>query len=174
MGAVLYFAYGSNLLTRRLTASERAPSARRVAVGYVASRRLAWHKVSVDGSGKCDAEATGDPRDRVWGVVFEVPAAELASLDRAEGVGLGYERAEVEVVTAEGPRSAQTYVATRKNRAFLPYRWYRDLAVAGAEEHGLPAEYVELMRRTPAREDPSRERRRRMGALLANDVASAG
>ncbi|MDX1500998.1 MAG: gamma-glutamylcyclotransferase family protein [Thermoanaerobaculia bacterium] len=166
---MLYFAYGSNLLTRRL--NSRAPSARRVTTGYVAGRRLAWDKVSVDGSGKCDAEATGDPADRIWGVVFEVPPGEMIELDRAEGPG--YERTQVEVVTAEGPISGVTYVATRKDPELVPYRWYRDLAVAGAEEHGLPGEHVERMRSAAVVEDPVEERRHRMAELLARMVRRA-
>lgn len=52
----LNFAYGSNMLTDRLR--ERVPSARPVAVARLAGHSLRWHKVSIDGSGKCDAEAT--------------------------------------------------------------------------------------------------------------------
>src|SRR5437773_1939720 len=82
-----YFAYGSNMLTRRLSAADRAPSAKRIGIGYLEGRRLTFYKVSQDGSGKCDAEATAKKTDRVYGVIFEIPLTDEATLDRAEGPG---------------------------------------------------------------------------------------
>ena len=55
----LNFAYGSNLLTYCLR--ERVPSARPVTVARLAGHSLRWHKVSMDGSGKCDVEADDVP-----------------------------------------------------------------------------------------------------------------
>jgi hypothetical protein len=49
---VLIFAYGSNMLERRLTA--RTPSAIPVGTAYVEEYRLTFDKVSTDGSGKCE------------------------------------------------------------------------------------------------------------------------
>lgn len=80
----LYFAYGSNMSSRRLTAPGRTPSATRVTVGYVAGRRLTFDKLSTrDQSGKCDCEATGDAAERVYGVVYRITALERAALDAA-------------------------------------------------------------------------------------------
>ena len=83
-----YFAYGSNMLTRRLKATDRAPSATLLGIGYVEGRRLTFDKVSKDGSGKCDAESTGENTDRVYGVIFEIASTEKAALDKAEGLNL--------------------------------------------------------------------------------------
>lgn len=63
----LYFAYGSNMLFRRLKA--RTPSARLVGVGHVLGYRLVFDKVSKDGSGKCDIERTGVNADMVYGAL---------------------------------------------------------------------------------------------------------
>ena len=64
----LYFAYGSNMSSRRLTARGRAPSATRLTVGYVPGRRLTFDKFSTrDQSGKCDCEATGEMILRIDG-----------------------------------------------------------------------------------------------------------
>ncbi len=41
---ILYFAYGSNMLSRRL--QERTPSARPVAIGKISGNRLCWYKRS--------------------------------------------------------------------------------------------------------------------------------
>ena len=96
-----YFAYGSNMLTRRLKAPERAPSAEFVDTGYIARRRLTFDKLSRDDSGKCDAEETGNESDRVYGVIFEISYKEKPDLDRVEGCGKGYELETVDVITKQ-------------------------------------------------------------------------
>jgi len=100
----LYFAYGSNLLTRRL--QERTPSGRAQAVGHVVGRRLRFSKRSDDGSGKADAELMSDAADQVEGVMFSIDTAQKQALDEAEGVGRGYEESYVEVITAK-PRGPE-------------------------------------------------------------------
>lgn len=161
-----YFAYGSNMLTRRLAASERAPSAVVVGVGFVVGRRLTFHKPSQDGSGKCDAEATGTETDRVHGVIFEISIADKPSLDKKEGLGSGYDEESVNVVMTGTTIMAKTYIATKKERALRPYRWYKALTLAGAVEHGLPAGYVEWLRAVESVEDPNLNRRAENEAMF--------
>jgi len=163
-----YFAYGSNMLSRRLAAADRAPSAVPSSRGYVDGYRLTFHKVSVDGSGKCHAEATGRSSDRVHGVVFDVAWADKPALDRAEFLGRGYREETLEVVTPAGPVSATAYIATVRDALLEPYRWYKALVVAGAMEHGLPAAYMEWLRGFESIEDPDEDRRRRYEALLSD------
>ena len=161
-----YFAYGSNMLTRRLKSPERAPSAVFVDTGFIARRRLTFDKLSQDGSGKCDAEETGNESDRVYGVIFEINRADEPDLDEAEALGKGYKKDTVEVTTTETTVFAQTYIATRKERALRPYHWYKALVVAGAAEHGLPNCYVEWLRVFESTEDPKPKRRAKNEALL--------
>jgi cation transport regulator ChaC len=161
---VLYFAYGSNMLTRRLRA--RVPSAVALGVGYVTSRRLTFDKVSTDGSGKCEIEPTQSPTDRVYGVLFEIPSAEKARLDEAEGLGKGYREERVDVARSCGTRQALAYVATAKEPALRPYHWYKALVVAGAAEHRLPEPYVEWLRTVDSKQDPKASRRAENEALL--------
>ena len=161
-----YFAYGSNMLTRRLKADERAPSAEFVDTGYTSRRRLTFDKRSRDGSGKCDAEETGNETDRVYGVIFEIKCAHKPALDRAEGCGKGYKLKTVEVITKQRTVLAQTYIATIKGRALRPYHWYKALVVAGAVEHDLPNCYVEWLRVFESKEDPDPKRRAENEALL--------
>lgn len=161
-----YFAYGSNMLTCRLKAPDRAPSAEFVDTGYTASRRLTFDKRSRDGSGKCDAEETGNETDRVYGVVFEIDCSHKTALDRAEGRGKGYELETVEVITKHSTVRARTYVATRKERGLRPYHWYKALVVAGAVEHELPIGYVEWLRVFESKEDPHADRRAENEAIL--------
>ncbi len=161
-----YFAYGSNMFTRRLTAADRAPSAKPVGSGYVEGRRLTFYKASQDGSGKCDAESTGTKTDRVYGVIFEIASTDKAALEKAEGVGKGYAEKPVEVVTVSDKVKLMTYIATKKEPVLRPYHWYKAITVAGAVEHGLPNNYVEWLRAVESIEDLNPERRAKNEALL--------
>jgi gamma-glutamylcyclotransferase len=49
---MLYFAYGSNMLTERLKA--RVPSTRPISPAILSDYDLRFHKRSTDKSGKCD------------------------------------------------------------------------------------------------------------------------
>ena len=109
----LYFAYGANMLSRRLTA--RAPSAVAIDIGFVEGRRFSFGKVSRDKSGKSHP-----------------------NLDIAEGLGIGYSETNIQVVTATGVYTAQTYVASFREDPLLPFQWYKASVVAGAVEHDLP------------------------------------
>ena len=94
---MLYFAYGSNMLTARLKA--RVPSAVVVGLGLVEGHKLAFDKPSADGSGKCAMRA-GNPEDRICGVLFTLDASEKGGLDDLE---VGYECGPVTVTTAPDP-----------------------------------------------------------------------
>ncbi len=155
----LCFAYGSNLGRRRLAAPSRAPSATRVAVGYVAGRRLAFDKYSSrDRSGKCDCEATGNPSDRVYGVIYRIAQSDRISLDAAEGLHHGYRDEIVTVVSGDAVYEALAYIATEKRTGLQVYDWYLNHVVIGAVENGLPADYIDKIRRMPTVPDNKGER----------------
>jgi gamma-glutamylcyclotransferase len=150
----LYFAYGSNMSTLRVTASDRAPTARAICSGYVSGRRLTFDKVGRDGSAKCDCELTGNAADHVYGVVFEVGENDRTSLDRAEGKGGGYDATLVEVVAGATVITASTYFATNKNSGLKPYHWYKQHVLDGAREAGLPPDYVRIIEQVESMDDP--------------------
>lgn len=158
---MLCFSYGSNMSRRRLQA--RVPSARFVAVAALPEHRMVFHKRSrADGSAKCDAEYTGNPDDRVIGIVWDIAASEKGELDRVEGLGFGYDEKIVEVITGQGERlSTQIYVATDVDPALTPYRWYWEHVRIGARENRFPAEYVAWIERVTVAEDPEPERHHR-------------
>jgi gamma-glutamylcyclotransferase len=160
----LYFAYGSNMLTRRLTA--RTPSAVAVATAYVEGYRLTFDKVSSDGSGKCDIEPTGNAADLVWAVLFRIATAEAADLDDAEGLGHGYRKGEVQAIAASTKTLATAYFATHKDPARLPYDWYNAFVLQGAIQHELPEDYIEQIRSVVSQPDPDPARRARNEGLL--------
>lgn len=151
---MLYFAYGSNMLTARL--ARRVPSARPLGVARLRGHVLRFHKRGDDGSGKCNAFRTGRDADLVHGVLFEVDGGRLARLHAAEGPG--YEFGEVEVEPEDGaPVAAVTYRARSAwlDDALAPYTWYQAFVVAGAREHGLPRDYVTYLENVFARRDPN-------------------
>jgi hypothetical protein len=154
------------MLTRRLKA--RTPSATAQGTAFVEGYRLTFSKKSTDGSGKCEIEATGNSADRVYGVLFSISTAEADALDKAEGLGHGYRKGDVQVVTTKGTSSAVTYFATEKDTARQPYNWYKDFVIAGAVEHGLPAVYIEGLRGVESQPDPDAVRRAKNEAVLAN------
>ena len=166
-GKFLYFGYGSNMLTKRLRAANRAPSATVHGRGHVVGRKLTFYKVSEDNSGKGDMQLTGDVNDRVEGVLFWIDEKDRAGLEEAEGKGRGYAEAMVDVVTETGTEQALAYVATNVNAARVPYIWYRSLVLAGAIEHGLPAAYVDGIRAVAAKNDPSSDRPTKREAEVA-------
>ena len=165
-----YFAYGSNMLTRRLTDSSRAPSAVACGIAKAPGFVVRFHKVGADGSGKCTLVATSHDAAAAFGVLYEVADADAESLDRAEGVHVGgYVRRAVRLrLSAERVVDAMTYVAGERHldASCVPFDWYRDLVVAGAIEHGLPPRYVEQLARVPAGPDPDAARAARARRLL--------
>lgn len=164
-GTFLNFAYGSNMLTARLR--ERVSSARPLGTACLTGFSLRWHKVSVDGSGKCDVVEDATPGVCVWGVVFAIESAQKGSLDKAEGLGNGYGSLKVSVMLGGATLAVQAYVATRRDAAYLPYDWYKALVVAGAREHDLPPDYVAVLKAQPCTIDTN-EGRRRKNLLLTD------
>jgi gamma-glutamylcyclotransferase len=162
--SILYFAYGSNMMTKRLR--KRTPSAICEGTGFVRRHRLTFGKVSSDGSGKCDLEPTENETDRAYGVLFRICSDEAPALDAAEGLGKGYRKDQVTVITADGETTALAYLATDKDPAGRPYHWYKAMVVAGAVEHNLPASYIEWLRTAPSEADPEPDRRAENEALL--------
>ena len=166
----LYFAYGANMFSRRLKETI-APSAVAIDIGYVQGRRFSFGKVSRDGSGKCDIQATDNAKDRAFGVLYRINAREKSDLGKAEGLGIGYSEADLQVVTAAGTQAATTYVASYRESPLRPYQWYRAMVIAGATEHGLPAEYIEWLRTFEAQADANTDRRAERESLLFGDLA---
>ncbi|WP_200196283.1 gamma-glutamylcyclotransferase family protein [Halorhodospira abdelmalekii] len=146
-----YFAFGSNMHTRRL--QQRVPSAHPIGRAFLPERRLAFRKLGVDGSAKCDAQWTGNPADQLPGVLFEIDANELAALDAAEGAGspftVHYERIVV-VVTQEGGAEVEalTYQAVEEaiREGLRPTPEYHQYVLQGAVEHGLPEWHIAAIR----------------------------
>ena len=173
-----YFAYGSNMFTRRLTDPLRAPSAVPCGVASLPGYAVRFHKVGRDGSGKCTLIATGNEASIAYGVLYELADSDGARLDRVEGVHTGgYTRCSVQLRLLDGSSTgATTYVAGDRyvDAARVPFDWYRDLVVAGAIEHGLPDPYIDELRRIPAVRDPDVVRAAQSQRLLKGRLTVSG
>ncbi|MBD2720001.1 gamma-glutamylcyclotransferase [Synechococcus sp. FACHB-909] len=143
------------MLSARLC--QRVPGAQLVGTATLHGHALRWHKVAKDGSGKCNIVAA-EPSSVVHGVLYEIPAHEKKHLDRAEGLGFGYEEKPVLVEFNTGMLKATAYVATHIDDSILPFTWYKALVIAGAMEHGLPMAYVNGLGAIDAKLDADAQR----------------
>ena len=163
----LYYAYGSNLLPRRLL--ERTPSARVVDIASLEGYALRWHQRSHDGSGKCDVIQVEDAESRVWGVVYEVPLAEKHVLDAAEALGVEYAERSATVDGRQARHRVIFYQGLIADNDARPYPWYRSLVLAGAREHAFPADYLDAMARVDTIPDADLARGERFERLARGE-----
>ena len=171
MSRILYFAYGSNMLTERLCAAGRCPSAKHICTAEAEGWSLSFSKQSIDGSGKATLERV--PGASARGVLFEVDFDDIDALNRAEG--RAYAVDDLFEVTAAGERvTCRAYRAKENARGLQPYDWYLALVVAGARQNGLPGAYVEALGQVPCAVDPDPVRPSRLEALAALESAGMG
>tara|TARA_R110002049_G_C9129764_1_gene558942 strand:+ start:90 stop:1988 length:1899 start_codon:yes stop_codon:yes gene_type:complete len=173
MNTFLYFAYGSNMLTERLRA--RCPSAKPVGVAFAANYALEFSKKSKDASGK--ATLVPQPGVQQFGALFEIDSSERTELDKAEGVGSGYQRIDNFLVThsSNGEQvPASTYLATEPEANLKPFDWYLALVVAGAKQQGLPSEQLSILRLASYVIDDETGRKGRCAAIEALRASGAG
>ena len=159
-----YFAYGSNMLHERL--QRRVSSANPMGVAKLGGYRLAFRKRSMDGSAKCDL--VSDTASEAYGVLFEMKEEELPFLDRAEGVGFGYERVERQLYYRTREIGAFLYLAQPRyiTTTDLPYSWYLQFVLHGAKQNALPPAYIQRIASTPRKEDDDIERVQRNHDIL--------
>jgi len=160
----LYFAYGSNLSPPRLRS--RLPGAQVLGVAELAGHRLAFHKAGSDGSGKCDIPECSE--SRVLGLTYRIDRDDLATLDRIEGVGVGYRRERLDVRFGERAISVHSYIASRIDPGLRPFSWYLQHVLVGACTARLPASYQSRIQAVDAVRDPDPDRERRELAIYSD------
>ena len=134
---MLYFGYGSNM--PKAIVERRIGPCERIGVAYITGYTLRFHKRSViDHSGKCDADPTGEPADRVWGSLDRLTEDQIATLDKIEGPG--YRRVAVKATIGERVVEAHLYMAKPAfvNPDLPPLDSYKERVLAGARELDLP------------------------------------
>lgn len=168
LARIISLAYGSNLHPFRLT--HRVPSAKLLGVVSVPGKRLAFHKRSDDGSGKCLFYAPGGAEDMMFGVAYEIDSAEKPILDDLEGLGKGYDEQQVSFPMNGVTHHAVVYVAasTHIDPTLVPYTWYKDMVVLGARYHGLPADYIAKIESVVAVPDHNPKRAASRATIVEN------
>jgi hypothetical protein len=146
---IWYFAYGSNLDAGTFLGRRRMrPLDTRVAVLEHFELRF---DLPVGPGERGVANVAPREDDEVWGALYLLTHREAEHLDHTEGVQFGgYRRLDVEVREISGVRvGAFTYHSKRSIAGRKPSRRYLGLLLAGARQHGLPAEYIERLRSLP-------------------------
>ena len=161
-----YFAYGSNLSTRRMLA--RIPDARFIGTGMIRGHQLRFHKIGLDGSAKCDALDTGHPEHVLHGAIYHIDADKITQLDHYEGAGQGYEKRHIKIIDQQGKYfDGFLYFATSIDCSLKPFDWYKQHVVNGSREHGFKAEYVADIIAVESISDPNTERSKTEFALYS-------
>ncbi|AOT09617.1 gamma-glutamylcyclotransferase family protein [Pseudoalteromonas luteoviolacea] len=145
----LYFAYGSNLSSLRLKA--RLPHVRLVGSAILYGYRLTFDMLSTDGSAKCNI-VQGAHEDIVYGAVYALTQSEISRLDAIEGAR--YARVQLDVAMHSANTAAvYCYVANTFVSNELPFEWYTNHVLVGAQEHGFPEFYIENIRAQKSTKD---------------------
>lgn len=139
-----YFAYGSNMSSRRVIDREVefSSSRRAILLGY----SLSFTKPTKTGSAAADIQE--EPGSMVEGVVFEMTEEGLKKLDVFEGVAKNqYARVNVRVYVSDLGRyvRAVVYKAIPYQAGIKPTIIYMSFIIKGAREHGLSPEYIEKL-----------------------------
>jgi len=161
-----YFAYGSNLHPVRIL--DRVPSAKLIGATNISKHGLTFHKVGLDGSGKCSLIETGDAEDLVYGAIYVIDAQHKVILDEFESLGKGYIDREITIKHNNNSYRCFTYFAQREfiDSSLMPYHWYKKLVVLGAEYLKLPKHYVESIQLIDSIEDPEHRRKKEHEKLI--------
>ncbi len=143
-----YFAYGSNLSINRK--EDRTGAIRRAEVVVLKNYRLAFNKHAASGN-QVYANIMPAAGEETTGVAYLCNPTAFAKLDRHEGVSGGhYLQQNVTVVTQSGePLEAIAYIAGPDHlvEEQPPSETYLGHILQGAEDHGLPVEYIEKIKR---------------------------
>jgi hypothetical protein len=149
---MLYFAYGSNLDPRQM--AERCPRSPVVAVARLDGHRLTFPRRSP--IRRC-AVASIEPfaGGIVWGVLHRLHDEDLVRLDAREGHFPDrpdenrYDRLGIPVPFGREMITAMTYVARPSPDPGLPSPEYLAHLLFGATHHGLPEDYVAMLKELP-------------------------
>jgi hypothetical protein len=137
----LYFAYGSNMSVSAM--ARRCP--RSEALGPA---RLVRHRLAVMREGWLTVAR--DPRSAVHGVLWDLALADVAALDRYEGMAQGlYAKLTQPVVTDRGARQAIVYIGANAGPGAARPAYIAEV-IAAARSWPLPGEAIEALERALA------------------------
>lgn len=123
-----------------------------------------------DGSAKANIIQTDNLADLVWGVLFTIDNDQKRLLDKAEGLGKGYNEDTLTFFDETNySYTAQVYLADSNfiDNTLLPYDWYKEFIVSGAIQNKLPAEYIAQLQSISCVRDHDEERRMKNYSILS-------
>jgi hypothetical protein len=137
----LHFAYGSNMSPAVMRV--HAPGARALGAARLAGYRFV---ITADGY----ASVVPAAAQTVHGVLWQVTARDVVTLDRWENIASGLYRAEVLPMRHAGRAASALVYLARPSEEGRPKPGYMELVIAAAREWNLPAAYIRsLQRRAP-------------------------
>jgi gamma-glutamylcyclotransferase (GGCT)/AIG2-like uncharacterized protein YtfP len=151
IGVNLYFAYGSNMSTPRITDNSRCPDALFYKVATLNNWELVFNKRKGDGTGAANVrEKLGS---KVLGVIFSLNSEDLNRLDGAEGynpsasIQKHYDRQKINVDLGSGEfAEAWIYLADPTMPTLAPSDLYLKYLINGAVEHGFTDDYIAFLK----------------------------
>lgn len=163
MSSFFYFAYGSNLLTKRIHINNA--SAVRVANGILHDFRLDFADATADAKyhsptwNGCPATIIPQLKSKVIGVIWSIKSEDLEMLDRQEGVEVGiYKPLTVDIERLDTTEfitcrcyqlvhnPAESLEPTDRPVERCPSRDYLNVVVNGAVESKFSDEYVDFLK----------------------------
>lgn len=145
VGKSYYFAYGSNLKESRFKLN--SPRAE-----FLNTAKLLDYKLVFQGHDSAkwqgaSASITEHPGTEVYGVLWKLHPEEVGSLDDQEGVSQGiYKKITLSVTTPEGNVvKCFSYQQPSHKKLGLPSPHYLKVLIEGAQEVGLPPDYIEKL-----------------------------
>lgn len=152
MGRELYFAYGSNMVSKQML--ERCPDCEVTGVAKLVDHRLAFTRFSRNRQSWV-ADIVEAPGSDVWGVLYGLSRRDRDELDANEGHPSAYRRGPITVLDVDGNVvAACTYRVVTKQPEKPPAAAYWRLLVEGAREHGLPPDYIARLETLERADDP--------------------
>ena len=128
--------------------AERCPHSPLQGTGWLEGWRLTFGGEDIGWEGPL-ATVVEDVAERVFVVLYEISHLDERSLDRWDGVTLGYFRkTRVRVQTLDGDAPAWLYVLNAYEGG-LPSERYLGMLADAAEKAGAPADYVDDLRGRP-------------------------
>lgn len=137
-----YFAYGANVDPERMTS--RVPEASLVGPGYVEGFGVEF-TIRDRGWGGGVLNAREEAGARLWGVLYEGPEEAFAVLDTFQGDAAMLVKADVTVVTDDGPVEAVTYRVVDIANYVRPSDRYLTHMTRAMRAQGLPPEAVDAV-----------------------------
>jgi len=137
-GAMLHFAYGSNM--DRAVMRKHAPAAEPVGSAFLINHRFV---ITADGY----ASVVPARAQIVYGLLWRLTPRDRVTLDMWEGLGSGQYRAAVMPVRRAGARQPALVYLARPQPFGRPKAGYMELVLAAAQAWELPQPYIHSLRR---------------------------